>query len=189
MFPEPTPTRRLPQATSVSKLAAFFIVITAVLASPLAQAQTLQLRFLFDDAGPGTTTTSDAGGALGTGVTLFMETSVSGTATNLHGAANSGVQGQGRGLDFSANTEINTAGNVAGLIAFTNNCTALGALGTVSNFTATIWFKMFKDPTNAANLGPRLFILGTNGVTDTGNANRSEERRVGKECRSRWSPY
>ena len=21
------------------------------------------------------------------------------------------------------------------------------------------------------------------------NANRSEERRVGKECRSRWSPY
>ena len=23
----------------------------------------------------------------------------------------------------------------------------------------------------------------------TGNKNRSEERRVGKECRSRWSPY
>ena len=23
----------------------------------------------------------------------------------------------------------------------------------------------------------------------TGIANRSEERRVGKECRSRWSPY
>ena len=22
-----------------------------------------------------------------------------------------------------------------------------------------------------------------------GNRNRSEERRVGKECRSRWSPY
>ena len=24
---------------------------------------------------------------------------------------------------------------------------------------------------------------------DTGTLNRSEERRVGKECRSRWSPY
>ena len=25
--------------------------------------------------------------------------------------------------------------------------------------------------------------------TKTDNSNRSEERRVGKECRSRWSPY
>ena len=34
-------------------------------------------------------------------------------------------------------------------------------------------------------------LLSTNGhymVIDGGN-NRSEERRVGKECRSRWSPY
>ena len=26
-------------------------------------------------------------------------------------------------------------------------------------------------------------------ITAAGNKNRSEERRVGKECRSRWSPY
>ena len=26
-------------------------------------------------------------------------------------------------------------------------------------------------------------------VVDTGSTDRSEERRVGKECRSRWSPY
>ena len=26
-------------------------------------------------------------------------------------------------------------------------------------------------------------------VIDTGSSDRSEERRVGKECRSRWSPY
>ena len=26
-------------------------------------------------------------------------------------------------------------------------------------------------------------------VADAGGAGRSEERRVGKECRSRWSPY
>ena len=26
-------------------------------------------------------------------------------------------------------------------------------------------------------------------ITDSGSVTRSEERRVGKECRSRWSPY
>ena len=26
-------------------------------------------------------------------------------------------------------------------------------------------------------------------VKEDGDAKRSEERRVGKECRSRWSPY
>src|SRR5688572_6691332 len=37
----------------------------------------------------------------------------------------------------------------------------------------------------ARNLGPALdFVRGL----DSGNL-RSEERRVGKECRSRWSPY
>src|SRR2546430_10461752 len=28
-----------------------------------------------------------------------------------------------------------------------------------------------------------------NGMVDAGETDRSEERRVGKECRSRWSPY
>src|SRR5882762_6639420 len=31
--------------------------------------------------------------------------------------------------------------------------------------------------------------LQVNGVKVRGDRNRSEERRVGKECRSRWSPY
>src|SRR5258708_17644332 len=30
---------------------------------------------------------------------------------------------------------------------------------------------------------------GARVVISTGTKNRSEERRVGKECRSRWSPY
>ena len=29
----------------------------------------------------------------------------------------------------------------------------------------------------------------TDVLVDVKNGNRSEERRVGKECRSRWSPY
>ena len=32
--------------------------------------------------------------------------------------------------------------------------------------------------------GKRISIKDTRGIID-----RSEERRVGKECRSRWSPY
>src|SRR5258706_11974975 len=41
---------------------------------------------------------------------------------------------------------------------------------------------------------PRLMLHETNDVGDGGTCahehmNRSEERRVGKECRSRWSPY
>jgi len=34
-------------------------------------------------------------------------------------------------------------------------------------------------------------VLGPDGAVDpaTDPALRSEERRVGKECRSRWSPY
>src|SRR2546428_11545070 len=31
--------------------------------------------------------------------------------------------------------------------------------------------------------------LSINKPAPTSNTNRSEERRVGKECRSRWSPY
>ena len=30
---------------------------------------------------------------------------------------------------------------------------------------------------------------GTSAIQDTFTLSRSEERRVGKECRSRWSPY
>ena len=36
----------------------------------------------------------------------------------------------------------------------------------------------------------KLAIIGGSGLYDVEEfKNRSEERRVGKECRSRWSPY
>ena len=40
----------------------------------------------------------------------------------------------------------------------------------------------------------RVVITGMGAITPVGLSveefwNRSEERRVGKECRSRWSPY
>ena len=33
------------------------------------------------------------------------------------------------------------------------------------------------------------FMQNPNDKNHSDNATRSEERRVGKECRSRWSPY
>ena len=36
---------------------------------------------------------------------------------------------------------------------------------------------------------PFLFLLSDKTITLYTVAERSEERRVGKECRSRWSPY
>ena len=32
-------------------------------------------------------------------------------------------------------------------------------------------------------------VVGVNDLADAKTLARSEERRVGKECRSRWSPY
>jgi hypothetical protein len=130
-------------------------------------AQTLKLRFPFDDAGPGTTTASDTSGG-GLAVTLNMESQTVGNAVDLHGAAGSGVQSQGRSLDLSTN---NIGGNVAGTIAFVNNDPNIGSLGTVSSFTASIWFKLVSAPTNTINQGPRFFIIGTNGIADSGQAN------------------
>ena len=50
------------------------------------------------------------------------------------------------------------------------------------------------DFASAAGLRERLFMLASAGrplVADLDRVSfiRSEERRVGKECRSRWSPY
>ena len=49
-------------------------------------------------------------------------------------------------------------------------------------------FNSGEDARNLCSLGYRLFIYGH---IDEALAvsRRSEERRVGKECRSRWSPY
>ena len=33
------------------------------------------------------------------------------------------------------------------------------------------------------------YLPSIKGATETHSDDRSEERRVGKECRSRWSPY
>ena len=51
--------------------------------------------------------------------------------------------------------------------------------------------KYFKPGTKGAELVSGLNVISDNiFIKSKGNATtRSEERRVGKECRSRWSPY
>jgi len=51
-----------------------------------------------------------------------------------------------------------------------------------------------KQDTAGVGVGTRIVEVGAGTTTFVGKTlfvteNRSEERRVGKECRSRWSPY
>ena len=58
--------------------------------------------------------------------------------------------------------------------------------------THSIWNTILSD-LYAADGGIRIegyeMLKGLQGVRTHEHAERSEERRVGKECRSRWSPY
>ncbi|HEX4262872.1 MAG TPA: Ig-like domain-containing protein [Verrucomicrobiae bacterium] len=152
-----------------TKLAPLFMAalafLCALLCSLPAQAQTLQFRYNFED-GPGTTTTNDPSSAL---YPLVMTlTTGSGTAGDLHGAANSGVQNTGRSLDLSTNP---IAGNLGGSFVQLTNSTALGALGSVTDFTASIWIKMPVLQTNTLNQGSRIYNLVGSGLTDIGGVN------------------
>ena len=62
----------------------------------------------------------------------------------------------------------------------TNSGNAEGAVGTVADAQVVINGVM-SAMTSSSYYGRNLFMYG--------DAKRSEERRVGKECRSRWSPY
>jgi len=104
-------------------------LVSLLLSGGNVSAQTLKLRFPFDDAGPGTTTASDTSGG-GVAVTLNMENQTNGVGVDLHGAAGSGVQGQGRSLNMSTNS---IAGNVPGSIAFVTNDPGIGSLGIVTS--------------------------------------------------------
>ena len=55
---------------------------------------------------------------------------------------------------------------------------------------------LFENISFAIEDGRRVALVAKNGTGKTtllniiaGREDRSEERRVGKECRSRWSPY
>ena len=49
--------------------------------------------------------------------------------------------------------------------------------------------KRLRDETGVIMVAVYPTIGSTGSEDNMGDNNRSEERRVGKECRSRWSPY
>ena len=60
------------------------------------------------------------------------------------------------------------------------------------DFMATVKLQGIYEKKNAipaAELKPGMVAVWNFGYTETIKSVRSEERRVGKECRSRWSPY
>lgn len=127
----------------------------------------LKLRAPLNDP-PGSSTTSSDTTQGGTDVTLQMMNS-SGTAMDLHGAGGTGVGGEqngNRALDLSANAA--QPGIPGPSVAITNSAN-LG-FGVVSNFVVSLWFKQNGAMADGANIGPRLFVLGTNAPSDTGVA-------------------
>ena len=141
------------------------LAFISILSCATLRAQTLQFKYTFED-GPGTTTTNDPASAI---YPLAMNMlTASSSATDLHGAANSGVQRQGVGMDLSTNP---IAGNQGGSFAMVQNSAALGALGVVTDFTASIWIKMPNLQTNMANQGSRIYNLVGTGLTDIGGVN------------------
>ncbi len=153
--------RLTPTLRSLALLAMF---AGSLLGRPAA-AQTLQLKYTFED-GPGTTTVDDPSSAIyPLSLNLF---NAAGTAVDLHGLAFSGVQNRGGSLNLSTNP---IAGNAAGSYAVVQNSSALGALGIVTNFTATIWVKMPNLETNMSNQGSRIYNLMGTGLTDIGGVN------------------
>src|SRR3990167_963643 len=67
--------------------------------------------------------------------------------------------------------------------AFTSEARDLVGINSVqdmTNFTPGLTYN---------NSGDRITLRGIGRISNVQSADRSEERRVGKECRSRWAPY
>ncbi len=149
-----------------------YLAILAMLASSMllgtAFGQTLQLRYTFED-GPGTTTTDDPTSAIYPVTLNMVSNNATGLPVDLHGPANSGVQNTGHSLNLSANPATGNSGTQ--YYAVTTGNATLAQLGVVSNFTATVWFKMSSLVLNTVNNYVRFFTLATNGITDNGGNN------------------
>src|SRR4029077_10267773 len=95
---------------------------------------------------------------------VVMNLISNGAPFDLHGGANSGVQNQGTSLNISHNPISGNSGVQAFALA-SNNAT-LGTLGTITDFSASVWFKFASLTTNTVNNGDRFFMLAPTGVND-----------------------
>lgn len=163
------PTFQTKQLISALRSLAILAMLASSMLLGTAFAQTLQFKYTFGD-GPGTTTTDDPSSTIYPVTLNMVSGAYPGTAVDLHGPAGSGVQNQGSCLNMTANNPAGNSGTE--YYAATTANTALGTgLGTVSNFTATAWFKMNSLVTNNVNNACRFFLLATNTVTSNGGGN------------------
>ena len=101
------------------------------------------------------------------------------TAGNPDGFCKAGVPALGTPADVSRPTTVVGTGTAA-------SCT-FAALKTAATLGGVITFNCGATPVTIDVTATLKLPTNKNTVIDGGN--RSEERRVGKECRSRWSPY
>ena len=83
--------------------------------------------------------------------------------------------------DFVAKNE-----DFVGFVQKLNELVLEGSFGSVDEFEAS---KFDGDTTVKEELTEKIATIGENMNIRRFEDDRSEERRVGKECRSRWSPY
>ena len=141
-------------------------------------------------------------GGPGLGVGLSAVIGTSANATGVAGAStnNSGVFGVSHGFGPGLSNLAGTGGTSDKYVGVLGTSTSnLGVLGESTKSIGVL------GAASAANNGsPGVYGSATNGYgvfgfsassngiagqSGGGAAVRSEERRVGKECRSRWSPY
>jgi hypothetical protein len=156
----PIPSIGSPRGSLATALAIFAALLGAMVA-PRVSAQTLQLNFGFNDAVPSVTTTDSVAGA------VLTMTNHSGVTADLHGAAGTGVEGNGKSLDLTSDDGANTGnatGSTASAVVADVSDTRVN-LGTVNSFVTTFWFK------NVVRAGsgnsPILFVMGPGSVAES----------------------
>ena len=70
-----------------------------------------------------------------------------------------------------------------------SDSSALADNSTLSDEELVALDRLMAEPTGTDGLADRLADRAEANTMATPESTRSEERRVGKECRSRWSPY
>ena len=84
---------------------------------------------------------------------------------------------------------LTQSGNITIDVADNKTLTYSGASLSLGAYTLTLIGGGTLSNTNALVLNDADSLLSLAGILVIRDVDRSEERRVGKECRSRWSPY
>jgi len=93
------------------------------------------------------------------------------------------------GLDLAAGSDGSTVQGIAFGAFSTQGLSEALLVESSQNKIVGNWFGIAADSTPLQQNLRDIDVTGNDNTVGGGAAARSEERRVGKECRSRWSPY